>query len=74
MMINAASSEKEIIITFHKEMMYAKFVQDFLKRIETENILQKSCLSEENAQNLAEELKEEWWQKNRDSILKRIKD
>jgi hypothetical protein len=71
-MIDVANKDKEIIIRLPIEMMDADFVQTFLKRIELENVVGKSCLSEDDAWELSETLKESWWAENKSEILKRI--
>jgi len=62
------------ILKFPKQLMAMDYVQQFLEKLRVESIIEKSKLTEEQAWELSEQIKEEWWNKNRERILKRIKD
>ena len=62
--------EKEMaVLKFPKDLVSSDYVQEFLERLRIESILEKSQLTEEQAWELAEEIKEAWWQKNRCKFL-----
>ena len=62
----------EVILKFPKDLLSEACVQDFFQRLKSEMIVRKSRLSEEAAWELSEEIKQEWWEKNRERFLKRI--
>lgn len=65
--------DDEAILKFPKQLASSDYVQEFLERLRLETIVEKSQLSEEQAWELSEEIKQEWWQKNKEEFLKRIK-
>jgi len=64
--------QDEVILKFPKDMLSAGCVQDFLQRLKLEAAVRKSRLSEQDVWELSEEIKRDWWEKNREKILKRI--
>jgi len=72
-MIDIKFEKDEAIIKFPKQYVSADYVQQFIERLRLEAIVEKSKLTEEQAWELSENLKQEWWQKNKDNLLKRIK-
>ena len=63
----------EVILKFPIDLLSEGYVQDFFQRLKSEMIVRKSRLSEEAAWELSEEIKQEWWEKNREKFLKKIK-
>jgi hypothetical protein len=45
--------------------LFSSFVQEFLERLLLEAIVEKSQLTEQQAWELSEIMKEEWWDKNK---------
>ena len=73
-MIEIEVKNGDLILSFPKDLISSKYISRFIERLEMEKIAQKSLLSEENAWRLSEEIKESWWDRNRDRFLKKIKD
>ncbi len=73
-MIEIKVKNGDLILSFPKDLISSKYISRFIERLEMEKIAQKSLLSEENAWRLSEEIKESWWNRNRDRFLKKIKD
>ncbi len=73
-MIEIKVKNGDLILSFPKDLISSKYISRFIERLEMEKIAQKSLLSEENAWRLSEEIKESWWDRNRDRFLKKIKD
>lgn len=63
----------DVVLKFPRQLVSADYVQSFLERLRLENILKKSALTEEQAWELSEEIKREWWQKNKETFLQRAK-
>jgi len=74
MHLSFSTSCGDLILSFPKDLISSKYISRFIERLEMEKIAQKSLLSEENAWRLSEEIKESWWNRNRDRFLKKIKD
>jgi len=72
-MVQISFKDDEAILKFPKQMVSSGYVQEFLERLRLEAIAEKSQLTEEQAWELSEEVKQEWWQKNKDKFLKRVK-
>ncbi len=73
-MVDITFEKDEAILKFPKQLVASDYVQKFLERLRIEAIVEKSKLTEDMAWKLSEELKKEWWQKNKEKLLKRIKD
>jgi hypothetical protein len=72
-MIDIIFEKEEAILKFPKQYVSADYVQQFFERLRLEVIVEKSKLTEEQAWELSENLKQEWWQRNKENLLKRIK-
>ncbi len=73
-MIKIENKNNEILLSFPQHLISSQYLQSVIERLEMEAVVQKSSMSETDAWNLSEELKSNWWEKNRDNILKRIED
>ena len=71
-MVEITFKKDEAILKFPKKLVASDYVQKFLDRLRLEAIVEKSKLTEEQARNLSEGIKDRWWQKNKAEILKRI--
>ncbi|MBK8656837.1 MAG: hypothetical protein IPN20_23705 [Haliscomenobacter sp.] len=60
------------MITIPKDRIGKDFVLRFLERLELENLLQQSALTEEQARQLSEELKTGWWEANKEAMLRKM--
>jgi len=72
-MVNIMFEADDVVLKFPKKLVSSVYVQNFIDRLGLEIIALKSQLLEEQAWELSEEIKAQWWQKNRESFLKRIK-
>lgn len=72
-MVQITFKDDEAILRFPKQLVSSGYVQAFLERLRLEAIVEKSQLTEEQAWEFSEEIKQEWWQKNKDKLLKRNK-
>jgi hypothetical protein len=71
-MVQISFIEDDAILKFPKQFLSSSYVQEFLERLRLEVIAEKSKLSDDEAWELSEEMKESWWQKKKDDFLKRI--
>lgn len=69
-MVQITFKDDEAILKFPKHLVSSGYVQEFLERLRLEAIVEKSKLTEEQAWELSEQIKEDWWQRNRDKFLK----
>ena len=49
-----------------------EFLENLLKKLEIERLLAKNRMTEQQAWELSEEIKENWWKDNQERILKMI--
>jgi len=61
-------SREKFIIEISKKIPW-ELIQDFLKRIEIEEIASQIEISEEEMNKLADELKRRWWEEEGKKIL-----
>lgn len=73
MMVEITFDKHQAILKFPKKFVSAKYVQQFLERLRLEAIVEKSKLTENEAWDLSEQIKQEWWEENKDLLLKGIK-
>lgn len=72
-MVQITFKDDEAILKFPKQLVSSGYVQEFLERLRLEAIVEKSQLTEEQAWELSEGIKQEWCQKNKRKFLKGIK-
>jgi hypothetical protein len=72
-MIDITFEANDVVLKFPKQFAPSDYVQNFLDRLRLETIAQKSQLLEEQAWELSEEVKQQWWQKNKEIFLQRIR-
>ena len=72
-MVQITFEDDKAILKFPKQLMSSPYVQEFLERLRIEAIMDKSQLTEEQAWELSEKIKKEWWQRNKKKFLKGIK-
>ncbi|MCF6156114.1 MAG: hypothetical protein E3K36_12910 [Candidatus Brocadia sp.] len=61
------------MVKIPKNLISKDYVKKFIERIELEMLIEKCQMTDKEAWKLSEEIKEEWWKKNKDKVLKRIK-
>ena len=72
-MIDIAFEANDVVLKFPKQWISSAYVQNFLERLRLKTIIQRSRLTEEQAWGLSEDVKEQWWQKNKETFLQRVK-
>lgn len=73
-MINIKTQDGNWVITIPKEQIGEAFVLRFLERLEFENIIENSEMTKEQAEELSESIKENWWKENRERILAKMRE
>jgi phage gp29-like protein len=66
--IQVNSTATETIINIPKAAVAPEIVMRILERIRFEELIQKSDF-QEDIENIGEEIKADWWQRNRDKYL-----
>ena len=64
---------KNLVVKIPKDLISKDYVERFIERIELEILVEKSQMTDKEAWKLSEELKEDWWKKNKEEVLKRMK-
>ncbi|MCK6619393.1 MAG: hypothetical protein L6Q94_02765 [Calditrichia bacterium] len=59
-------------IKFTREEISEDFLRRLLTKFKVEKLLEKSKMTQEQAWKLSEEIKENWWNENKDWILNKI--
>lgn len=59
-------------IKFTREEISEDFLRRLLIKFKVEKLLEKSKMTKEQAWKLSEEIKENWWNENKDWILDKI--
>lgn len=72
-MLNVQVTEENVNIVFSRNLVSDKDLTEFLEKVRLKNLISKSQLTEEDVKNLDNELKSNWWKKNRDRFLAKIK-
>ncbi len=71
-MLNYQVSDNTVNLTFSKELLSSPEIVRFIEILRIKELLSNSQVSEETALKLDDELKENWWQKNKDTFLGKI--
>jgi len=64
---------KTLVVKIPKDLISKDYVERFVERLELEMLVEKSQMTSKDAWKLSEEIKEDWWKKNRNKVLKRMK-
>lgn len=72
-MFNYQTTNTTVNLSFSKEFLSSSEVVKFIETLRIKELLSKSQMTEEQALQLDEEMKEEWWQKNQARFLEKIK-
>lgn len=67
------SQNKNFLLSIPKELLTDKMVQKLISLIEFRELIMDNAMTEKQAFDLSEEIKEKWWQENKDWFLKDIK-
>jgi hypothetical protein len=71
-MIEILREDERFTIRFSKNDLSDELLQELLRKLEIEQLLSENRMTPEQAWQLSEEIKEDWWKKNKASILKNI--
>lgn len=66
------SSGSNWILTIPKMLISEKEIQKLLNLMQFHEVVKNSEMTEEKAFELSEEIKEDWWAKNKDRILAKM--
>lgn len=61
--------EDYVVLKFPKHLITSDYIQQLLTRLRLETWIERSELNEENAWELSEQLKSEWWENNKSHLL-----
>lgn len=62
-------SGKNLVVKIPKNLISKDYVEKFIERIELEMLIEKSQMTDKEAWKLSEEIKEDWWKKNKVKYL-----
>ena len=63
---------KNFLLSIPKDLLTDKMVQKLISLIEFRELIKDNAMTEKQATELAEEIKEKWWQENKDWFLKDV--
>ena len=72
-MIDVKINNDNILIQIPKNLISNSYLEKFLARLEVEEIAEKNAMTDEQAWNLSEEVKENWYKKNEKKLSNIIK-
>lgn len=67
------NSSSSFSVEIPNYLIESNLVQKFLRYLEFQEIVKDSQMNENEAWKLSEEIKQDWWDKNKDWFLKGIK-
>jgi hypothetical protein len=71
-MIELLNNSGNFSLQFTKEDFSDEFLKRLLRKFQVEKILGKSKLTESQAWELSEQVKEDWWNENKGWILEKL--
>jgi hypothetical protein len=72
-MLNVQVKDDNVNIVFSKSLLSDDDLRDFIERIRVKQLISESQMTEEAALELDRDLKSNWWKKNRERFLAKIK-
>lgn len=72
-MIDITFEAEDVVLKFPKRLVTSAYLQNFLEKLRLEMLAMKSLMTEEQVWELSEEVKQQWWDKNKEAFLSRIK-
>lgn len=73
-MITIKREKEQYIVSFPQDIVSMEDIQDFISWLRLEEITKKSEISDEEVFALAGQVKKDWWERNKDGILKIIEE
>ena len=71
-MLKITRDKEDIIIKFSKNLLTQEQLEKLLDRLETEELAKKNQMTEEDAWEISEQIKADWWEQNKDAFLGNI--
>ena len=71
-MVDITFESNKAVIRFPKRMITVEYVQNFLRRLRAEDLIDKSELRDGEDFALSEEIKNNWWKENKDRYIQGI--
>ena len=71
-MLNYQIIDNTVNLTFSKELLSSPEIIRFIEILRIKELLSNSRVNSEDVIKLADELKENWWQENKDAFLDKI--
>ncbi len=72
-MIDITFEAEDVVLKFPKRLVSSSYLQDFLEKLRLEMLAMKSRMTEEQVWELSEDVKQQWWDKNKELFLDRVK-
>lgn len=72
-MLSYQVTDKTINLSFSKEFLTAQELARLVEMLSVKELIAKSQMTESDVALLDNELKENWWQENKDRFLEKIK-
>lgn len=72
-MLKVQVTDDNVNVVFSRNLLNDKELMDFIEKVKVKSLISQSQLTEEDAQKLDNELKSNWWKKNRERFLEKIK-
>jgi hypothetical protein len=69
-MIDITFEAEDVVLKFPKQLVTSAYLQNFLEKLRLEMLAMKSLMTEEQVWELSEEVKQQWWEKNKAAFLK----
>lgn len=70
--IETRKTQNHLLISIPTDEISAEEIEDFISSLKTEFILRKSEMTEDEAEEISEEIKSDWWKTNGSRIKKMI--
>ena len=67
-----AKQGNNYVLTFPKDLLTEKQISKLMELIDFERLVRKNEMSSEDAEELSEQLKSDWWQANEMRIMEKI--
>jgi len=72
-MIDITFEAEDVVLKFPKRLVSSAYLQNFLEKLRLEMLAMKSLMTEEQVWELSEEVKQQWWEKNKAVFLQGLK-
>lgn len=72
-MVTVKLENNDVIIKFPNEYISNSLIEKFLERLNLEELAEKNQMTENQVEEISEEINNDWWKKNNDLFLSGIK-